>query len=259
MPSSSLDAALEIVFNRALHESRHLRKEFEGKKKAYLPRSIAEFPRYALANLQLAEEHYSRVIEILLGVFDEVRAEDGSPDLHSIAAIDEFRARVTRQIDAWVGGLRDDIEQRSRALGVAPEDSRLPGEMRYRGLKGQLLGVALPRLNEWVLRTKLAPEATDRRSEEPTRGRPPLPIERKVAALGLKAQGESNRNCAKELYGVRYPTPEQTKSVPTILKYLVRARRQPRELLALYRDDAAVEKFVRKKGWKQEPTGSNNS
>ncbi len=51
------------------------------------------------------------------------------------------------------------------------------------------------------------------------RGRPPIADELKIKALEAKANGGSNRDAAKELYSTRYPTPQQVKNVPTILRH----------------------------------------
>lgn len=52
------------------------------------------------------------------------------------------------------------------------------------------------------------------------RGRPQtIPDERKQAALAQKREGGTNRDAAKALYGVRFPTPQQVRNVPSILRY----------------------------------------
>jgi hypothetical protein len=52
------------------------------------------------------------------------------------------------------------------------------------------------------------------------RGRPQIITdEKKIAAAKLKANGGTNREVAKLLYGTRFPTPQQTKNVPSILRH----------------------------------------
>jgi hypothetical protein len=51
------------------------------------------------------------------------------------------------------------------------------------------------------------------------RGRPQtIPDENKVAALRVKDDKGSNRDAAKKIYGEQYPTPQQVKNVPSILR-----------------------------------------
>jgi len=51
------------------------------------------------------------------------------------------------------------------------------------------------------------------------RGRPVIiPEERKQAAVECKANGGTNRDAAKLIYDTRYPTPQQVKNVPAILR-----------------------------------------
>jgi hypothetical protein len=52
------------------------------------------------------------------------------------------------------------------------------------------------------------------------RGRPEtISHEKKTAAALLKASGGTNREAAAVIYGTRYPTAQQTKNVPAILKH----------------------------------------
>jgi hypothetical protein len=51
------------------------------------------------------------------------------------------------------------------------------------------------------------------------RGRPQtIPDERKQAALAQKRGGGTNRDAAKALYDVQYPTPQQVRNVPSTLR-----------------------------------------
>jgi len=52
------------------------------------------------------------------------------------------------------------------------------------------------------------------------RGRPQkIPNANKERAAELKAAGGSNKEAAAAIYGIKYPTPQQTKNVPSILKH----------------------------------------
>ena len=55
-------------------------------------------------------------------------------------------------------------------------------------------------------------------AERQTRGRPPIPSERKAAAFPIKSTRGSNRDAAKKLYNVTYPAAVQVKSTSTILR-----------------------------------------
>ena len=50
-----------------------------------------------------------------------------------------------------------------------------------------------------------------------------IPKERKLAALQVKREGVTNRECAKILYDLKHPTPQQVKNVPAILKHFIRS------------------------------------
>lgn len=52
------------------------------------------------------------------------------------------------------------------------------------------------------------------------RGRPQtIEDEKKTAAMQLKESGGTNKDAAALLYGTKYPTPQQTKNVPAILRH----------------------------------------
>jgi hypothetical protein len=54
----------------------------------------------------------------------------------------------------------------------------------------------------------------------PKRGRPQeIPDRRKVEAAALKASGGTNKQAAAKLYDTRFPSPQQVKNVPAILKH----------------------------------------
>lgn len=59
------------------------------------------------------------------------------------------------------------------------------------------------------------PEAVPKKRGRPTK----IPDTRKAEALKCKADGGSNRDAAKILYGQKYPDPKQTKNVPAILRH----------------------------------------
>lgn len=60
------------------------------------------------------------------------------------------------------------------------------------------------------------------------RGRPQLiPDERKIAAAELKAAGGTNREAAVLIYGKKYPSPQETKNVSTILKHYLKKSGPP--------------------------------
>lgn len=51
------------------------------------------------------------------------------------------------------------------------------------------------------------------------RGRPPISDALKHRAQEIKNAGGSNKDAAVEIYGTKYPTPQQVKNVPTILRH----------------------------------------
>jgi hypothetical protein len=84
-----------------------------------------------------------------------------------------------------------------------------------------------------VQSTPLAPskDAAQRATDPPPtgkkRGRPQnIPDDRKRRALKVKTDGGTNREAARALYDVPYPTPQQVKNVPTILRHFVKKNPQ---------------------------------
>src|ERR1041385_1507530 len=69
-------------------------------------------------------------------------------------------------------------------------------------------------------KVKEARHAMPQKIGKKKRGRPPtISEERKAAALQAKTDGGTNRDAAKLIYGTRYPTPQQVKNVPAILRH----------------------------------------
>ena len=52
-----------------------------------------------------------------------------------------------------------------------------------------------------------------------------LPPERKEAAIELKTSGGSNSEAAALIYNTKFPTPQQTKNVPAILRQYKKANK----------------------------------
>ena len=74
-------------------------------------------------------------------------------------------------------------------------------------------------------RTETGPPRANRRR----RGRPiTIPNERKRAALECKAKGGSNRDAAVLLYDKKYPTPQEVKNVPSILRHYEKTANKPK-------------------------------
>jgi hypothetical protein len=64
-------------------------------------------------------------------------------------------------------------------------------------------------------------------TKERKRGRPQkIPDERKAKAAELKAAGGTNKQAAAEIYNTKYPTDQQKKNVPAILRYHQRKSEQ---------------------------------
>jgi hypothetical protein len=60
------------------------------------------------------------------------------------------------------------------------------------------------------------------------RGRPPqIPDKRKADAAVIKQNGGSNRDAAKKIYNTPYPSPQQVKNVPTILRHYQATQNNP--------------------------------
>ena len=63
------------------------------------------------------------------------------------------------------------------------------------------------------------PTATDESLQRKKSGRRPISSELKRRALEAKNAGATNKRCAQILYGIKYPSPQQVKNVPSILRY----------------------------------------
>jgi len=79
---------------------------------------------------------------------------------------------------------------------------------------------------QWLVPPEVSKDPSDTESGaqkklgEKKRGRPQtIPVERKIAAAKVKASGGTNKDAAAVLYQTNYPTDQQKKNVPAILRH----------------------------------------
>lgn len=133
------------------------------------------------------------------------------------------------QLTSWRGG--ESMEEFMKS-GAVPSDARLTenGYIRQVFLESANLWDDLTALGfetEAETRSASSGEAelangglTGQSRDKKTRGRPQtLSDEKKTEAARLKASGGTNKEAAAVIYGTKYPTSQQTKNVPAILKH----------------------------------------
>ncbi len=105
-------------------------------------------------------------------------------------------------------------------LDMLLEEQKVRSAYEEKFLTLHLEGLELERESMAIEAALLDENAKLRAAAQPRkRGRPPLPDERKAQALSKKQSGATDRECARIIYGIPYPTRRQVNNVPSILTY----------------------------------------
>jgi hypothetical protein len=172
-----------------------------------------------LKALRIAQEQLVRAARKRISIYRSVAREHDCREMLSDASLDAFWTHIMRSVAMTLSSLRSSTRRAASAMGV-PHSSLLH-DRRYDQSKAQILTIANIALAP--LRAEGPEKGSDSSAPNAVkkeRGRPQLiPDERKIAAAALKAAGGTNRQAAALLYSAKYPTDQQTKNVPAILKH----------------------------------------
>jgi hypothetical protein len=195
----------------------------------------------ALKALRITHEQLLRAARKRISIYMAVGRKNSSFEMFSKSRLDQLRTRIMHSISVSLSSLKSRLQR--QAAGVGMRSSSLLHADRYEHSRAEIvtavnIGIARLRAEgEALTAVSTAPGATGeiagtaassttQPEEKKKRGRHQvIPDERKKAAAELKAAGGTNREAAVALYGIKYPSPQQVKNVPAILKHYARVRK----------------------------------